>query len=40
MTEILKGQIESKNNISGKARIVLNVNADHGFQDGEILVTG
>jgi len=38
--EILKGQIGSKGNVRGKVRIVLNVNSDYGFQDGEILVTG
>ena len=38
--EVLKGQIGSKGNVRGKVRIVLNVNSDHGFQNGEILVTG
>jgi Phosphoenolpyruvate synthase/pyruvate phosphate dikinase len=36
----LKGQIGCKGIVRGKVRIVLNVNSDHGFTDGEILVTG
>lgn len=38
--DVLNGQIGSRGSVRGKARIVLNVNSNHGFRDGEILVTG
>jgi phosphohistidine swiveling domain-containing protein len=37
---IISGQSGSKGKVRGRARIVLNVNSKHGFQKGEILVTG
>ncbi|MFA6445806.1 MAG: PEP-utilizing enzyme, partial [Candidatus Paceibacterota bacterium] len=37
---MIHGQSGFKGNIKGKVRIVLNVNSDHGFIDGEVLVTG
>lgn len=37
---LIVGQPGSKGKVTGKVHVVTNVNSEHGFQEGEILVTG
>ena len=39
-SDTIKGQSAFKGKVKGKVRIVTNVNSNHGFTDGEILVAG